>query len=206
MVNCRVRDVSLGAAAFVGFITSGCATINYTVVRHYAPQVAVKDDASWFNIGVKVSFSPTLQTTPDAVGVKKNGYGWEMAHYFVHPSPQEWIAGNLLAEFRRAGFNVVDEQGGDVVSVTAHVDQLFVEPGLELSAIRVAAIATASVDVVLPGSDRQFSRKFVGMQVTSELFATDAIHEKNLVDAAESCFRQVASGVYELLSTNAEDL
>jgi hypothetical protein len=135
----------------------------------------------------KLELRPTLRNEPEAVGVKKNGYGMDSAYMFTKPKPQEWLTEAAKIELKGVGFNVEGENIDDP-RIFFSVFQFFVEPDVGVWAADLTAVTILDVSVTLPRQGKIFQRRFVGESTDVEMVWLDSDFRDQLIKSAQLAF------------------
>ena len=180
---------------------AGCAITNFTIDEPYSLEAKQDSTSSevkriaWHRLELK----PTLRNEPDAVGVKKNGYGMDSAYVFTNPRPRKWLTKAALLEFKNVGL----EMGGtkaDDPNISIIADQFFVEPDVGFWGADVTAVTILDVTVILPKQGKKFQRRFVGEDSAFTMAWPDFFFENRLIKSAQLAFHEAAQETRKLIN------
>jgi len=179
---------------------AGCAVTNYTMNKPYSPGQQLDSPISETKsiVWEKLELNPTLRNEPEAVGVKKNGYGMDTAYVFTNPKPQEWLAEAAKLEFKGVGLNVGGGNADDP-SISIIADQFFVEPNVGFWGADLTAVTILDVSVTLPKQGKMFQRRFVGEDTSFEMAWLDSDFHDRLVKSAQLAFHEAAQETRKLI-------
>src|SRR2546421_12354597 len=129
----------LAAVAALALL-SGCAIIDSTIsVQHEHPTATAR-----LTRQRQISLTTTRSNPEPRQGVKKNGYGSELASVYTDPKPEKLIRDALETELLQAGFTVGENSPGDV---SVEIQNFFAEPEVGFFAGDVYAEVDAVVSV-----------------------------------------------------------
>jgi hypothetical protein len=183
----KIRKGSCIASLLYLFSLGGCAFTDYTISQRGRFQAAPAQLAKPTAFTLDVSYVPTLPSQPNAIGVKKNGYGWETAYLNFDTNPQSWMRESIEDALAKAGFVKASSAKGDVVNIGVVVSQVFVEPGVGFWSADLASISVFEVTVTFPKKRKSFQRKFVGKISESAMIWTDGRMEGSLMESIRRC-------------------
>ena len=155
---------------------------------------------------LRVVLQKALDQRPqnNRIGVKKNGYGMDMANIYIDDSSggvANWLTVGLRKQFTKSGIEVLPATEGmarDFPSVTAVVKEFFVEPTVGFT-IGVHSLVLVELMAEFPDG-RRFARLFKGYVKDNGMVVTDSDYVEGLESAAADVFRKGAQTLCTLLS------
>ncbi|OGR13290.1 MAG: hypothetical protein A2341_16140 [Deltaproteobacteria bacterium RIFOXYB12_FULL_58_9] len=179
---------------------AGCALTNYTMVKPYTSgrEVGSTTPMTKSVVWKKLELKPTLRNEPEAVAVKKNGYGMDTAYVFTNPKPQEWLTQAAKVEFQSVGLDMAGN-GADDPSISIVVDQFFAEPDVSVWGADMTAVTVLDVTVNLPKQGKTFQRRFVGEDNSFEMVWPDSDFDVRLLKCAQLAFHEAAQETRKLI-------
>jgi len=189
-MSLKTRSCIVGL--FFLFALNGCAFTDYTISQRGRFQASPTQIIKPTAFTLSVSYIPTLPSQPNAVGVKKNGYGWETASLNFDTDPQSWMRESIEDALTKSGFVKEQSSKGDAVDINVVVSQVFVEPGVGFWSADLASISAFEVTVTFPKKGKSFKRKFVGKSSESAMIWTDGRMEGSLIESIRHCVLEFA--------------
>jgi uncharacterized lipoprotein YajG len=183
------------------FFLTGCAVTNYTMpAPSYQPSFNKIESSGKYAIFTKIDYQPVFQNEPKAIGVKKNGYGQEMARIYLSENIEDWLKKSFEQELKAAGFNVVDTRKNEVVNMTLNVRQLFVEPWVGFWSADVIGILKIEVKVEVPDKDSYYIRKFVTYDKLTTIAWPDFVFETRIANLVQRTIPEIVKETILLLA------
>jgi hypothetical protein len=179
---------------------AGCAITNFTIDEPYTP--GQQQDSSFSEtksiVWKSLKLKPTIRNKPQAVGVKKNGYGMDTAYVFTDPKARRWLTNAAKLELKGVGLNAGGTTADDPsISITA--DQFFIEPDVGFWGADLTAVTILDVSVTLPKQGKTFERRFVGEESSFTMAWPDFAFESRLLKSAQLAFHQFALETRKLI-------
>lgn len=192
--------VATAAVFAICFAAGGCAlTDAYLDIGHAASAPKCSGASRVLVLG------PITEKRPERVivGVKKNGYGWDMAEVFLRKQqePSIWVRKALAAKLTASGFKLADEGADappDAIRMHGVLQQFFVEPKVGFWSGEVHGIVVFELTVEMPDR-RAFARRFVARYWTNEMVWLDSDLERALGNAANDSIDATSRALCELL-------
>jgi hypothetical protein len=179
---------------------AGCAITNFTMDTPYSldPQRGSSFSETKRIVWKSLKLKPTIRNKPQAVGVKKNGYGMDTAYVFTDPKARRWLTNAAKLELKSVGLDV---SGGntDDPSISITADQFFVEPDVGFWGADLTAVTILDVSITLPRQGKTFKRRFVGEDSSFAIAWPDFLFESRLLKSAQLAFHQAAEETRKLI-------
>lgn len=170
---------SMIAAMLLMFLATGCALTKGHVNLDYAPQTNVSkvEGASAVRVRVEVL---DLRAEKDRVGVKKNGYGMEMAPILADNDVPILLKESIEKELRQRSFNL----GEGTADVIAELSKFSCDFKLGFWSGDAVAEMTLNVLVKGPAGNLVYSRLVVGEGAKPHIQLASASNAKIALTAA----------------------
>jgi len=168
----------------VTILFSGCAFTNYEIQTPYKPigimscfsnSLEKAKGSKKYSVFTEVNYQPVFQDDPKAIGVKKNGYGWETARIYLYENVADWLKKGFDEELKIAGFDVVNRQHNNVVKITLNVRQIFIEPWVGFWSVDMYGILKIEAKLELPNKNSYYVKKIVAYDKRQFLFGLNEL-------------------------------
>jgi len=182
---------------------AGCAITNFTMDTPYSldpeqAQLSASFSETKRIVWKSLKLKPTIRNKPQAVGVKKNGYGMDTAYVFTDPKARRWLTNAAKLELKSVGLDTSGSNTDDPsISITAN--QFFVEPDVGFWGADLTAVTILDVSVTLPKKNKIFKRRFVGEDTSFAMAWPDFVFESRLLKSAQRAFHQAALETRKLI-------
>ncbi|OPY06706.1 MAG: hypothetical protein A4E66_02145 [Syntrophus sp. PtaB.Bin001] len=188
--------------AMIIFLSS-CALNNHTIQTPYQPTLHKIEGSEKYSVFTKVDYQPVFQNDPKAVGVKKNGYGFETARIYMAENVEDWLKKAFDKELKSAGLDVVNSQNNNAIKITLDVRQIFVEPWVGFWSCDVIGILKIEVKLDSPNKDSYFIRKFVTYDKLTTIVWLDSMHETRIINVVQKTIPEIVKEINLLLASNS---
>lgn len=180
--------------AFVLFplILSSCALTDIHIPHEYKAKSS-KSIMKPYKVFIEVDNKESR-----VVGVKKGGHGNETAQVLLEKSQSEWVKLALEIELAAYGFTVINKPQKGAVRLKVFINQVFVEPGVQLTHANLVAISDLDVVATIP-KGKKYRRNFVEYDSEGELVWTDSDFLERFHTATQNSFASIAKRLDELL-------
>ena len=137
------------------------------------------------------------------VGMKKNAYGWESASVYLGDAagPMKWLRGALVTELEAAGYRVEQRRPTptDPLALNVRVEQLYVEPLMGFTEVRIVGQALIEGQLRLDGN-RWLARRIKGQSRDSGIFVlqTQGTYEALLLSASQKALSKLSASICDM--------
>jgi hypothetical protein len=181
---------------------AGCALTDHTVGAYRTTRTTPSARAERSVILDALEYTPTMESDPDAVGVKKNGYNTITAKLYTRNGPVAWLTDAVTAELGMAGIRLERDEGAAAPHLWITVTQFFVEPSMGSFTAELQAVTVADVEITFPADGSKYKRRFVGRDISTEGAATGDLLERRLLLSCQQALALAAEEIAKLLEAH----
>jgi hypothetical protein len=171
---------------------------NYEIQRSYQTTVPKLDKTESYSLYTIVNENPVFIDDPKAIGVKKNGYGWETARIYLVETVGYWIKDAFDQELKSAGFIVEDKFNAGDIKIVLNVLQFFVEPWVGVWTSDLIGTLKIQVEVHFPNKEVFYVRKFTSYDKSTTMVWPDGMFEDKIINVAQGNIPQIVKEIHYL--------
>jgi hypothetical protein len=129
-------------------------------------------------------------------GIKKNGYGWEVASIFFEPEAAEILRNSLFIELNNLGYTVIEHNNNGDIGIEIFLNQVFVEPYHEHFDMFLISVIDAKVIVKV--NDLKYIKRIKSIKKDNSLWEIN--YKKSIENNLGSFTSQVVFEIDDLIN------